>query len=164
MRTLQPNDLELPPLNASPPGLYQHYKGGWYEVLDTVRCSETLTGMTLYRALYGGFGLWVRPAAMFAEIGAFQGKTQPRFVRHDILNVVLADLPTAQALVAHLMGLAQRRGVALDTVLRPAPTAPCAGFGRGCNGGVWECYFAALRQWREDACDWLSKFPERPAH
>ena len=62
MQTLQPNDLDLPPLNASPPGLYQHYKGGWYEVLDTVRCSETLTGMTLYRALYGGFGLWVRPS------------------------------------------------------------------------------------------------------
>ena len=81
-----------------------------------------------------------------------------------ILSVVLADLPTAQALVAHLMGLAQRRGVALDTVLRPAPTAPSTGCGRGCNGGVWEDYFAALRQWREEACDWLSKFPERLAH
>ena len=49
-----PTDHDLPPLNATPTGLYRHYKGGWYEVLDTVRCSETLQGMTLYRALYGG--------------------------------------------------------------------------------------------------------------
>ncbi len=40
-------DHDLPALNATPPGLYRHYKGGWYEVLDTVRCSETLQGMTL---------------------------------------------------------------------------------------------------------------------
>ena len=58
-------DNDLPPLNPTPPGLYRHYKGGWYEVLDTVRCSETLQGMTLYRALYGERGLWVRPAALF---------------------------------------------------------------------------------------------------
>lgn len=51
-----PTDHDLPPLNATPPGLYRHYKGGWYAVLDTVRCSETLQGMTLYRALYGGWG------------------------------------------------------------------------------------------------------------
>ncbi|MBT9462484.1 MAG: DUF1653 domain-containing protein, partial [Hydrogenophaga sp.] len=30
-------DNDLPPLNPTPPGLYRHYKGGWYEVLDTVR-------------------------------------------------------------------------------------------------------------------------------
>jgi hypothetical protein len=43
-------------------------------VIDTVRCSETLQGLTLYRALYGGFGLWVRPATMFAERGVFEGR------------------------------------------------------------------------------------------
>lgn len=158
-----PNDPDLPPLNTTPPGLYQHYKGGWYEVLDTVRCSETLAGMTLYRALYGGLGLWVRPAAMFSEIGLFQGKTLARFVRHDIRSMVLADLPTAQALVAHLQGLAQRRGVALDTVLRPPPTAPTTCCGRGCNGCVWENYFSALRQWRDEACNWLAKNPSPQA-
>lgn len=35
-----------------------------------------------HRALYGGFGLWVRPAAMFAERGVFEGMEQPRFARH----------------------------------------------------------------------------------
>ena len=162
MQTPKPIDLDLPPLTLTLPGLYQHYKGGWYEVLDTVRCSETLTGMTLYRALYGGFGLWVRPAAMFAEVGLFQGKTQPRFVHHDVLNLVPADLLTAQALVAHLQGLAQRRGVVLDTVLRPAPVVPTTCCGRGCDGCVWAYYFTAVRQWRDEACDWLSKSPAVP--
>ena len=159
MQTPTPTNPKLPPLEPTPPGLYRHYKGGWYEVLDTVRCSETLAGMTLYRALYGDFGLWVRPAAMFAEVGAFLGKTQPRFVRHDILKLVPADLFTAQALVAHLHGLAQKKGLALDTMLRPAPPVPTTCCGRGCNGCMWEYYFAAVRQWRDDACDCLSKNP-----
>ena len=108
-----------------------------------------------------GFSLWVCQSAMLAAIGSFQGKTQARFERHDLLNGVLADLPTAQALMAHLMGLAQRRDVALDTTLPAAPTT-CTG--RGCTGCVWEDHFATLRQWREEACDWLSHTPECPAH
>jgi hypothetical protein len=52
-----------------------------YAVLDTVRHSETLEPMTLYRALYGAHGLWVRPAAMFLEEIEFQGVRQPRFAK-----------------------------------------------------------------------------------
>ncbi|QNP49786.1 DUF1653 domain-containing protein [Diaphorobacter aerolatus] len=63
------------------PGLYRHYKGNLYEVLDTVRHSETLEPMTLYRALYGERGLWVRPAAMFGESVVIDGIAQPRFRR-----------------------------------------------------------------------------------
>ena len=62
-----PTDHDLPPLVPTPPGRYRHYKGGLYEVIDTVRHSETLEAMTLYRALYGDHGLWVRPAVMFSE-------------------------------------------------------------------------------------------------
>ena len=72
-------DTVLPPLIVTPPGMYRHYKGGMYEVVDTVRHSETLEPMTLYRALYGEAGLWVRPAAMFAEHVVVDGVTQPRF-------------------------------------------------------------------------------------
>jgi hypothetical protein len=35
--------------------------------------------MTLYQALYGEGGLWVRPAAMFQEEVNIDGVVQPRF-------------------------------------------------------------------------------------
>ena len=72
---------KLPDLIVTEPGLYRHYKGNLYEVLDTVRHSETLEPMTLYRALYGEHGLWVRPAAMFGEAVVIDGITQPRFAK-----------------------------------------------------------------------------------
>lgn len=71
----------LPPLVTTPTGRYRHYKGMEYQVLDTVRHSETLEPMTLYRALYGENGLWVRPAAMFLETVVIAGVAQPRFTR-----------------------------------------------------------------------------------
>lgn len=71
----------LPELIETPPGLYRHYKGLMYEVLGTARHSESLEPMTLYRALYGERGLWVRPAAMFAEEVTIESVRQPRFAR-----------------------------------------------------------------------------------
>jgi hypothetical protein len=76
-----PMSEPLPPLIETPKGLYRHYKGGMYRVLGTVRHSEDLEPMTLYQALYGEQGLWVRPAAMFADVAEFNGKVQPRFTR-----------------------------------------------------------------------------------
>ncbi len=149
-------DHDLPPLLPTPPGLYRHYKGGWYEVIDTVRCSETLQGMTLYRALYGGFGLWVRPAAMFGETAGFEGRVQPRFVRHDVARLQTTDLPGARALVAHLRGLAQRQGIDIDAALRPPPPEPTTCCGRGCNGCVWEGFHAALAHWRDEVLQRLA--------
>jgi hypothetical protein len=75
------NDDDLPTLIETPTGLYRHYKGGMYRVLGTVRHSETLEPMTLYQALYGQQGLWVRPAAMFSEVVDIAGQLQPRFSR-----------------------------------------------------------------------------------
>ena len=71
----------LPPLIVTPPGLYRHYKGLLYEVVGTARHSESLDPMTLYRALYGEQGLWVRPSAMFNEEVVIDGILQPRFQR-----------------------------------------------------------------------------------
>jgi hypothetical protein len=76
-------DETLPPLIQTPPGLYRHYKGMLYEVVDTVRHSETLEPMTLYRALYGEHGLWVRPAAMFNGEVVIEGVRQKRFTPVD---------------------------------------------------------------------------------
>lgn len=74
-------DKDLPALVETPPGRYRHYKGMLYDVLGTVRHSETLEPMTLYRALYGAHGLWVRPAAMFGEDVLIDGVRQQRFTR-----------------------------------------------------------------------------------
>ncbi len=71
----------LPARIETPPGLYKHYKGMLYEVVGTARHSEDLSPMTLYRALYGEHGLWVRPAAMFNEEVVIDGVRQPRFAR-----------------------------------------------------------------------------------
>ena len=71
----------LPPLIEIPAGLYRHYKGLFYEVVGTARHSETLEPLTLYRALYGENGLWVRPAAMFNEVVVIDGVGQPRFAK-----------------------------------------------------------------------------------
>ena len=72
---------DLPALIETPPGLYRHYKGLMYEVMGTVRHSESLEPMTLYKALYGERGLWVRPAAMFNEDVVIDGVRQARFAR-----------------------------------------------------------------------------------
>ena len=69
----------LPPLIVTRPGRYRHYKGLLYEVTGSVRHSETLESLTLYRPLYGDHGLWVRPAAMFNEQVVIEGVLQPRF-------------------------------------------------------------------------------------
>ncbi len=73
------SDSDLAPLPAVRSGLYLHYKGGLYAVIDVVRHSETLEPMVLYRTLYGERGLWVRPAAMFTEDIVHDGRRQPRF-------------------------------------------------------------------------------------
>lgn len=48
-------------------------------MLGTARHSESLEPMTVYRALYGEHGLWVRPAAMFAEEITIDGVPRKRF-------------------------------------------------------------------------------------
>lgn len=61
------------------PGRYRHFKGKEYEVLDVARHSETEEELVVYRALYGDFGLWVRPARMWNETVERDGKTFRRF-------------------------------------------------------------------------------------
>ena len=60
-------------------GLYRHFKGNLYEVLGTATHSETREPMVVYRALYGEYGLWVRPAAMWDETVDRDGYHGPRF-------------------------------------------------------------------------------------
>lgn len=141
------DDADLPPLNPVPTGLYRHYRGGWYEVLDTVRCSETLAGMVLYRALYGEAGTWVRPAGMFTEQVDNQGQPAARFTRHDAFALTPSNQATAHALVLYFKSKLDQRG----QTLWPAPPPPVTCCGRGCNGCVWEGYYTALGHWLTEA-------------
>lgn len=61
------------------PGRYRHFKGREYEVLGIARHSETEEELVVYRALYGDFGLWVRPVSMWNETVERDGKTFRRF-------------------------------------------------------------------------------------
>ena len=61
------------------PGRYRHFKGKEYEVLGVARHSETDEELVVYRALYGDFGLWVRPVSMWNETVERDGKTFRRF-------------------------------------------------------------------------------------
>ncbi len=61
------------------PGRYRHFKGKEYEVLGVARHSETEEELVVYRALYGNFGLWVRPVSMWNETVERDGKTFRRF-------------------------------------------------------------------------------------
>ena len=67
-------------INALKPGIYRHFKGNNYELLCLARHSETMELMVVYRALYGDFGIWVRPASMWTETVNKDGRTVPRFV------------------------------------------------------------------------------------
>jgi len=61
------------------PGIYQHYKGNNYQVIDTATHSETMENLVVYRPLYGAGALWVRPFEMFNEEIEVDGKRVKRF-------------------------------------------------------------------------------------
>jgi hypothetical protein len=61
------------------PGLYRHFKGNEYQVIDVATHSETEEKMVVYRPLYGAMALWVRPLAMFTETVERDGKIFARF-------------------------------------------------------------------------------------
>lgn len=46
-------------------GIYRHFKGDYYIVLDIANCSETKNKYVVYRQLYGEGSLWIRPVEMF---------------------------------------------------------------------------------------------------
>ncbi len=60
-------------------GLYQHYKGRYYQVMGVGKHTETLEEFVVYQALYEKGGLWVRPLEMFNENVTFNGQLMPRF-------------------------------------------------------------------------------------
>lgn len=73
------NDKDLHPLPTIETGIYQHYKGGLYEVKAVARHSEDLGIYVVYQALYDEMGLWIRPYDMFLEKIDVNGEIKNRF-------------------------------------------------------------------------------------
>lgn len=61
------------------PGIYKHFKGNRYQVLQVARHSETMEEFVVYKALYGDQGIWIRPLAMFDETIERDGVMVKRF-------------------------------------------------------------------------------------
>lgn len=62
-------------------GIYEHYKGKKYKVLNVVKHSETLEDLVLYDCLYDNdlAKTWVRPMDIFLSTIEIDGEVRPRF-------------------------------------------------------------------------------------
>ena len=63
------------------------------------------------------------------------------------MDFPIDDRATGLAVIQHL----QARAAAAGISLREPPPEPVGCCGRGCNGCVWESYYAAAAWWQEEA-------------
>lgn len=60
-------------------GIYRHFKGNEYQVLDIGYDCETTEEVVIYKALYGDGKIWVRAKKDFCATVCRDGKTFERF-------------------------------------------------------------------------------------
>lgn len=59
--------------------------------------------------------------------------------------------PGPLALTQAMFAALQQRAQAAGLALRPPPPLPTGCCGRGCNGCVWEGFYAAAAYWQQEA-------------
>ncbi len=59
-------------------GVYRHYKGDFYEVIEFAQHTETSEELVIYKSIKSG-RIWARPKIMFLEKIVLEGREIPRF-------------------------------------------------------------------------------------
>lgn len=81
-------------------GIYQHYKGSLYRVVQVAQHSETDEALVIYQTLYGDRSWWARPATMFEETVEVNGVSTPRFkyleTQGAVLEVAVLNIKSGQ--------------------------------------------------------------------
>ena len=72
----------------------------------------------------------------------------------DLPLPLVTDACSARAVLRQVAERLRAGGVHDFRAPPPEPTTCC---GRGCNGCVWEGYFAAVGWWRDDALECLAR-------
>lgn len=60
-------------------GIYKHFKGKMYKVLNVATHSETEETMVVYMKLYDDYTVWVRPLELFIGQKQVDGQRVDRF-------------------------------------------------------------------------------------
>jgi len=60
-------------------GIYRHYKGGEYRILNEALNTENKEAVVVYQDLKDKNKIWVRPRSMFLEEVEIKGEKRPRF-------------------------------------------------------------------------------------